>query len=208
VTDRHQAPSPIAIRLADAAADAAAVAAIYAPYVTDSIVSFELEPPSTVEMARRIESTMERTPWLVATAASEVVGYAYASAHREREGYRWSVDVSAYVRPDHHGLGIGKRLYGSLMAILRAQRFVNVYAGIALPNPASVALHEAVGMRRLCVYRGVGYKAGAWHDVAWYELELHERSAEPDEPIPLLALLGGDRGRAVVEAALTSALTD
>jgi L-amino acid N-acyltransferase YncA len=185
VTDRHQAPSPIAIRLADAAADAAAVAAIYAPYVTDSIVSFELEPPSTVEMARRIESTMERTPWLVATAASEVVGYAYASAHREREGYRWSVDVSAYVRPDHHGLGIGKRLYGSLMAILRAQRFVNVYAGIALPNPASVALHESIGMRRIGVYERVGFKFGAWHDVAWFGMRIAEPASTPADPIPL-----------------------
>jgi len=207
VTGSQRTARPIAIRLADAGHDAEAVAAIYAPYVTDSIVSFELEPPSAAEVARRIELTMERTPWLVAAEASEVIGYAYAAAHRERAGYRWSVDVSAYVRADRHGRGIGKRLYGSLTAILREQQFVNVYAGIALPNPASVALHEAVGMRRLCVYRGVGYKAGGWHDVAWYELQLRERSTEPDEPIPLTAFLGGDRGRAAIEHALRSTST-
>jgi L-amino acid N-acyltransferase YncA len=141
-------------------------------------------------MAARIDATLERTPWLVAVDGDEVVGYAYAGQHRERAGYRWSVDVSAYVRADRHGRGIGSALYRTLMRILVAQGFVNVYAGITQPNPASVALHRSIGMDLVGVYRGVGYKLGEWRDVAWYQLRLVENPAEPpEEPIPVRDLL-------------------
>ena len=174
------------IRLADPARDAATVAAIYRPAVESSIATFEEVPPSADEMARRIRSTLPRTPWLVAEGPDHsVVGYAYAGAHRERAGYRWSVDVSAYVHSDRVGQGIGRRLYDELLSILRRQRFVNVYAGIALPNPASVALHEAIGMRRTGVYEAVGWKLGTWVDVAWFGMRITEPSEPPAEPIPL-----------------------
>jgi L-amino acid N-acyltransferase YncA len=117
-----------------------------------------------------------------------VIGYAYATRHRERAGYRWSVDVSVYVDAAHHGRGVGRRLYEELFALLRRQRFVNAYAGIALPNPASVALHEAIGMRRVALYERVGWKFGAWHDVAWYGIRLAEPEGQPPEPIPLPGL--------------------
>ncbi|MFN2419235.1 MAG: N-acetyltransferase family protein, partial [Candidatus Limnocylindria bacterium] len=144
----------IRIRLADPDRDAEAVTAIYRPSVERSAASFEEVAPDTGEMADRMRRTLRRLPWLVAVAADDgsVAGYAYAGPHRERAGYRWSVDVSAYLSPLRRGQGIGRRLYDELVPMLRRQGFVNVYAGIALPNPASVALHEAVGMRLIGVY--------------------------------------------------------
>jgi L-amino acid N-acyltransferase YncA len=178
----------VTIRLADPDADADAVAAIYAPAVATP-VSFEELPPDGAEMTRRMRVTLARTPWLVAVGeGGEVVGYAYAGAHRDRAAYRWSVDISAYVAAACRGRGVGRRLYGVLIPILRRQGFVNVYAGITLPNPASVRLHEAIGMSRIGVYRGVGYKLGAWHDVAWFGLRLTADDVTPFEPIPLPAL--------------------
>jgi phosphinothricin acetyltransferase len=165
--------------------DAAEVAAIYAPAVTERATSFELEAPDAAEMARRIERTLGRTPWLVCARAGVVLGYAYASAHRERAAYRWSVDVSAYVRADARRGGVGRGLYASLFAVLARQGFRNAYAGVTLPNDASVGLHRAVGFTPVGVYRGVGYKLGAWHDVAWFEREIAPRVSDPPEPAPL-----------------------
>jgi L-amino acid N-acyltransferase YncA len=175
----------MSIRPADPDLDAAAVAAIYRPAIETTIASFEEPAPDAGIMAARMRTTLERYPWLVATDGGTVVGYAYAGPHAERAGYRWSVNVSAYVDPAFHGRGIGRRLYDELLATLGRQGFVNVYAGIALPNPASVALHEAIGMRRIGVYERVGFKLDAWHDVAWYGLRLTDPPGAPPEPIPL-----------------------
>jgi phosphinothricin acetyltransferase len=179
----------VIVRIADPDRDAAAVAAIYRPAIETTIASFEEVPPDTAEMARRMRTILARTPWLVMDDGSSVAGYAYAGPHKERRGYRWSVDISVYVADGHQGRGIGRRLYDELLAILRRQRFVNAYAGIALPNPASVALHEAIGMRRVGVYERIGFKMGAWHDVAWYGLRLTDPSGPPPEPIPLPELV-------------------
>ncbi len=179
-------PLQVTIRLADPDRDAAATAAIYRPAVNASVATFEQVAPDASEMAHRIRRTLDRTPWLVAgDDAGRVLGYAYAGAHRDRAGYRWSVDISAYVDQRHLGRGVGRTLYDSLLGILRRQRFINVYAGIALPNLASIALHDAVGMRRIGVYERVGYKFGAWHDVAWYGMRLQDPPNPPAEPIPL-----------------------
>lgn len=179
------------IRLADPARDAAAAAEIYRPSVETGLASFESEAPDADEMAERMRATLERTPWLVADLDGRVVGYAYAGPHHRRAGYRWSVNVSVYVAEGFAGRGIGRSLYEELLAILRRQRFVNAYAGITLPNPASVALHEAIGMRRIGLYERVGFKHGAWRDVAWYGLRLLEPATPPDEPIPLAELPPG-----------------
>lgn len=186
MTDVHD----VRIGLADPDRDAAAVADIYRPAVDATIASFEEVAPDAAEMARRMRTTLERTPWLVAHVGESVIGYAYAGPHRERAGYRWSVDVSAYVHPVWHGRGVGRALYHELLSTLRRQRFVNVYAGIALPNPASVALHESIGMRRIGVYERVGWKAGAWLDVAWFGMRITDPAEPPEEPIPLPALEG------------------
>lgn len=172
------------IRLATAS-DAAAIARIYAPYVRDTAISFETEPPDAAEMARRLAAIGERHPWLVAVDGQGLLGYAYAGEHRSRAAYRWDADVAVYLEPRAHRRGIGRALYRRLFALLRAQGYVNAYAGIALPNAASVGLHEALGFVPVGVYRGVGYKHGAWHDVGWWGLRLQAPPSPPAEPVPL-----------------------
>ena len=160
--------------------DARAVASIYRPYVTTSSISFEAEAPTAEEMARRMAEAVG--PWLVLERERVVVGYAYASRHRDRAAYSWSVDVSVYVDSGHHRTGVGRALYTSLFALLRIQGFYAAHAGITLPNEASVGLHESLGFRRVGVYPAVGYKRGAWHDVGWWQLSLRDRDAAPAPP--------------------------
>jgi len=175
------------LRLARAS-DAEAFLEIYAPIVRDTPISFETEPPGVEEMRARIEKYLALYPWLVAERDSRVDGYAYASAHRDRKAYQWSVDVSCYVHPDARGRGVGKRLYTALLAILARQGFHGAFAGIALPNAASIALHESVGFREIGRYREVGFKSGAWRDTAWYQRLLGEARDAPPPPTPLRAL--------------------
>ncbi len=169
--------------------DAGQILAIYGPFCYTP-VSFEAEPPSEDEMRRRIASLAERYPWLVCDDGGAVLGYAYASPHRARAAYRWSVEVSAYVADGRRRRGVGRALYTSLLRALTLQGYANAYAGIALPNPASVGLHEAVGFTPVGVYRGVGYKNGAWHDVGWWERPLAARRPEPAEPVGPRELAG------------------
>ena len=163
-------------------ADAATVAAIYRPYVEGSAISFEVDPPDEAEMARRIGKALETHPWLVCEDAGRLLGSAYASEHRSRAAYRWAADVAVYVHEDGHRRGVGRTLYGVLFNLLRVQGIVNVYAGITLPNPKSVGLHEALGFRPVGVYERVGFKLGAWHDVGWWQLALQPRPSVPDAP--------------------------
>lgn len=183
-------------------ADGPALAAIYAPAVTGRATSFELEAPDGAEMARRVERLTARTPWLVCAHDGAVVGYAYASPHRDRPAYQWSVEVSAYVRTDVHRAGVARALYASLFAVLALQGFQNAYAGITLPNAASVGLHAAVGFTPVGVYRNVGYKLGAWHDVLWLERPLGPHRAEPAVPTPLPAVLDSEAFRAALATGL------
>lgn len=167
--------------------DAAAVQAIYAPIVRDTAISFEDEPPSVEEMASRITGALATHPFLVCEIGGRVIGYAYAGPRSARAAYRWSADTTVYVDASAHRKGVGAALYTELLNILRRQRFHSVFAGIALPNDKSVGLHEAVGFRSLGVYREVGFKHGAWHDVGWWRLGLAEGAPE-GEPIPFADL--------------------
>jgi len=180
----------VRIRLAGET-DAEALAAIYAPFVEQTAISFETVPPGREEMRRRIVETTAVYPWLVCELEGTVVGYAYATQHRVRAAYRWSVDTSAYIQAAHHRRGIGRALYASLFEVLRGQGFFNAYAGITLPNAASVGLHEAVGFTHLGVYEQVGYKFGTWHDVGWWQLALQAHAANPDEPRALSTVMAG-----------------
>ena len=165
--------------------DACGVQAIYAPIVQDTAISFELEPPTVEEMRQRIVKTLGHLPWLVCERRGHILGYVYASQHRTRPAYQWSVDVSVYVHPKARRLGVGRGLYRSLFALLALQGLYQAYAGITLPNPASVGLHESLGFQPIGVYRAVGYTLGAWHDVGWWQLSLRERAEAPTPPMAL-----------------------
>lgn len=172
------------IRDADPQRDAAACAAIYAPYVEGTAISFEAEPPTAEEFAERIATVAERYPWLVAEDADgDVAGYAYASQHHPRAAYRWAVDVAVYVDGSRQRHGTGRRLYEALLERLRELGYRVACAGVTLPNDASVGLHEALGFEPVGVYRRIGWKGGAWHDVGWWQLELLPADAgPPSEP--------------------------
>jgi phosphinothricin acetyltransferase len=170
--------------------DASQILEIYAPFCRDSTVSFETEPPPPEEMRRRIQKTLPDFPWLVCDEDGLILGYAYASRHRERAAYRWSVDVSVYVRDGRRRGGLGRALYTSLFAILRLQGFHNAVAGVTLPNPGSEGLHSAMGFRPVGVYPRIGYKCGGWHDVAWSQLALRDPEPDPRPPLALDAVLG------------------
>jgi L-amino acid N-acyltransferase YncA len=171
------------IRMAKAD-DAAQIAAIYRPYCVDNAISFETEAPDEAEIARRIEKTIQKFPWLVDERAGTVAGYAYASSHRVRAAYRWVAEVTIYVDPAHHGKGVGRGLYGELLGRLRRQGYYKAYAGIVVPNRPSEAFHEAMGFRNIAMYRGVGFKLGAWRDTGWWQLDLQPQEGEPGEPGP------------------------
>ncbi len=152
--------------------DAGAIAEIYRPIVEDTITSFEERAPDADEMRRRIETTTPTYPWLVAYNGHAVLGYAYAGRHRERAGYRYSVDASVYVAQAARRSGVATALYGELFRILRTNGFHRVFAGVTLPNGASVALHQRLGFTDVGVYREVGYKFGRWLDVMWFQRAL------------------------------------
>jgi phosphinothricin acetyltransferase len=160
--------------------DAAAVREIYAPFcAADSAVSFEIAPPSVEEMRNRIVRTLERFPYLVCERDGALAGYVYAGPHHTRAAYQWSVEVTAYVHADHRRAGVGRALYTALFALLRAQGYVVAFAGITLPNPASVALHTRMGFEPVGVYKSVGFKCGAWQDVGWWRLLLQPLPGQP-----------------------------
>ncbi len=173
------------IRHADPDRDAAGCAAIYAPYVRDTVISLEEQSPDADEVARRIERISRTHPWLVAEEDGEVCGFAYGSLHRERAAYRWATDVTVYVDPTYHRRGLGRALYTALFELLRRQGFHVACAGVTLPNEASVGLHESLGFLPVGVYRRIGFKFGAWWDVGWWQLDLLRAGPDPPrEPEP------------------------
>jgi len=168
--------------------DAPQIAAIYRPFCEESSVSFETEAPGAAEMASRIERVSRRHHWLVDDDGGVVAGYAYASPHRERAAYRWAVEVTIYMHERYRGQGRGRALYEELFERLRRQGMFKAYAGIALPNPQSQALHESMGFTPVGIYRKIGYKLGAWRDVGWWELALRPEIDSPPEPANPLSM--------------------
>ena len=148
-------------------------------------ISFEFEVPSEAEMARRISATLERAPWLLCEERGETLGYAYAVPFRARPAYSWSVESSVYIHASHRRRGIARGLYRSLLGCLREQGFHRLVAGITLPNPASVALHESLGFEPVGAFSDVGNKFDAWHAVGFWELELQSL---PSAPAPTLSI--------------------
>jgi L-amino acid N-acyltransferase YncA len=168
------------IRSAHPQQDAAACAAIYAPYVSDSVASFEAHPPTAQEISARISSSF---CWLVAEQDGVAVGYAYASTHNQRAAYRWAADVAVYIDANHHRAGVGRALYARLFEQLRAIGLWTLCAGITQPNEASNGLHRSMGFVPVGTYQRIGWKAGSWHDVQWLQLDLHPGEPGPPEEL-------------------------
>lgn len=166
-------------------ADAPALLAIYRPFVEETAVSFETAVPTPAEFAARITKTRARWLWLVAETDGQCLGYAYGSTHRERPAYRWAVEVSAYVAPDCRRRGVGSALYRALLPGL-AEQDIEAFAGIALPNEPSIALHRRHGFTSIGVFERIGWKLGRWHDVAWMQRRLDptDDDGPPREPGP------------------------
>ncbi len=162
--------------------DAEACAAIYAPYVTDTAITFEAEPPSVEEMAGRIAVASHSHAWLVCEDREQVVGYAYGAVFHRRAAYRWACEVSVYLEPGRRRTGAGRALYEALFSRLAARGFRTAMAGMTLPNEASVGLHRAMGFEPVGTYRRIGFKHGAWHDVAWTQRVLAVGEDPPPEP--------------------------
>jgi L-amino acid N-acyltransferase YncA len=170
--------------------DAAAVADIYAPYCEGSAVSFEQVAPNTGQMQQRIAGVVAHRPWIVLDDGGLVAGYAYAAPHNDRWAYRWSVNTAIYIGGHHQRRGAGRALYTTLFDLLRRLGYYRAVAGITVPNAASVGLHQAMGFELVGVYRDIGYKLGAWRDVAWFEAVIQPVPVEPHEPRPVSSLYG------------------
>lgn len=168
--------------------DAGTLLDIYSPYVLTTAISFETEVPSLQEFRGRIQRNLEKFPWLVCEIQGETAGYVYASTHREREAYQWTCECSVYIQEQFQGKGFGVVLYHVLFSILKMQGLVNVYAGITLPNEASVLLHEKCGFKHFALYENIGYKLGRWHKVGWWKLQLNDHAATPSPPLQFSAM--------------------
>ncbi|MGN6533325.1 MAG: GNAT family N-acetyltransferase [Ginsengibacter sp.] len=167
------------------ASDASSILDIYAPYILNTAVSFETEVPSKENFSQRIITNQQAYPWLVYESDETIGGYAYASGHRERPAYQWSVESSVYVNHDFQQKGIATKLYKVLFEILKYQGCRNVYAGITLPNEKSVHFHKKMGFHKIADYTNIGYKLNRWNTVSWYQLQLNDYS---DAPAPFLKM--------------------
>jgi L-amino acid N-acyltransferase YncA len=170
------------IRDASAEHDAETCAAIYAPYVLGTAITFEIEPPSPAEMAARIVAAQQNHAWLVLAQDGRVVGYAYGSPHKARAAYRWACEVSVYLETGLRRVGGGRALYTALLDRLAERGFRTAVAGMTLPNEASVGLHRAMGFEPVGTYRRIGWKHDTWHDVAWAQRTIGNGGDPPAEP--------------------------
>ena len=170
--------------------DAAQLLEIYSPVVNETIISFEELPPSLEEFRGRISAVLERMPWLVCLQGGDIAGYAYATPFRSRAGYRWTAELTVYVASSHHRRGVGRALYTALLGCLAGQGYRTAVAIIALPNPASVALHQSLGFHRTGVLENVGFKHGRWIDDDVWQLDIQPGGGVPLEPVPLGEFLG------------------
>jgi L-amino acid N-acyltransferase YncA len=166
-------------------ADTAAVCEIYTWYVNHTAISFEYDAPSESQFRERIRTNTAAYPWLVCLQNDTIIGYAYASVHRYRTAYQWSPESTIYLTPEAQGKGIARILYETLFDLLRLQGYVQVFAGIALPNEKSMGLHTNLGFKPIGVFKQVGYKIGQWHDTYWCQLALCEAPSAPKAPIPI-----------------------
>ncbi|MEL6925683.1 MAG: N-acetyltransferase family protein [Bacteroidota bacterium] len=179
-------------------ADTQAQLDIYAPFILHTVTSFETEVPTAEAFWQRIQKVQTEAPWLVCEIDGNIAGYAYASSHRSRQAYQWSREVSVYIHEAYRRRGIAQALYRALLDLIEWQGYRNAYAGIVLPNPASVAFHESMGFEKIGIYKAVGYKNGAWQDVSWWSLRLGDWQSAPETIIDLTTILHNQQKTAAV----------
>ena len=182
--------TPVTIRPATGS-DAPAMLEIYAPYVTETAVTFEYGVPALAEFRERIGRISARYPWLAAVDGNEITGYAYASPFKERAAYDWAVETTVYVKRERHGEGIGRILYEALEKALERQNIINLNACITYPNPESIRFHEKSGYRKVAHFSQCGYKLGRWYDMIWMEKTIGEHAVPPEPVIPFPETTGG-----------------
>ena len=174
----------IIVRMADTR-DAQEMLDIYEPYVKDTAITFEYEPPTLEEFCGRIKRTLEKYPWLAAVDGGRIAGYSYVSPFKDRAAYDWAVETTIYIRPEYKGQGIGRLLYGKLEAILKEQHILNLNACIVFPHPESIAFHEKMGYKINAHFHKCGYKFDTWHDMIWMEKMLGEHPTQPMSILPV-----------------------
>lgn len=184
--------------------DVHAVLAIYKPYVLHTAITFEYEVPTVDEYAQRIKTNTADYPWLVCLNGDEIVGYAYASTHRYRTAYQWSPESTIYIAAPFHRNGIARVLYETLFSLLRLQGYVNVYAGVSLPNPKSIGFHHALGFEDIGIFKKVGYKLGNWHDTHWLQLHLSEHILNPPAPKVMREIMTSEAFQSILASANSS----
>lgn len=162
--------------------DSSAIANIYRPYVEHTSISFEYEAPSTKEIQERIHTITKEYPWLVCMNDDTIVGYAYASTHRHRTAYQWSVESAIYFSQKFHSKGLASTLYKTLFSLLKLQGLYTVLAGITIPNDKSINFHKKMGFSHLGTYKNIGFKFGNWHDTQWFQLPLNDYTTPPNTP--------------------------
>ncbi|MCL2198068.1 MAG: N-acetyltransferase family protein [Defluviitaleaceae bacterium] len=167
------------------AADSAKILEIYAPFITDTVITFETELPTAQEFYVRVKEISERYPFLVYEIDNKILGYAYAAKHRERAAYMYNVEVSVYISPKHHGAGIADKLYTRLFELLDKLGYKNAYAVYNEPNEKSRKFHQKFGFEYVGTFRKTGYKFGKWHDVTWLEMAIGEHGENPKKIVSI-----------------------
>jgi len=181
--------------------DAEKVLEIYKPYVLHTVITFEYVAPPIEEFLQRIKANINEYPWLVCLHGNKIIGYTYAGFHRYRIAYQWSCESSVYLLPEFHGKGIATILYETLFSLLRMQGYINVYAGVSLPNEKSVGFHQSFGFKKIGIYKKIGYKFDKWHDVEWFQFHLQEHIYNPPIPKTLPTVSGTDLFKQIFQTA-------
>lgn len=180
------------IRLISAETDAEACLKVYEPYVSYTPITFDYKVPEVKEFQSKIKDTIREYPWLVCLKNNQIEGYAYASRHRYKTAYQWSVESTIYLTEQLQGKGIGSILYETLLALLKIQGFYNVYAGVTVPNKKSESLHNKLGFEEIGIFKNIGFKSGVWHDVQWFHKVLEGYKINPDLPLKMEDLINSD----------------
>jgi phosphinothricin acetyltransferase len=181
--------------------DAKATLEVYRPYVETSIISFEYDVPDITEWETRIKTNTTNYPWLVCEYKNQIIGYAYGSKHRYRTAYSWSPESTVYLSEKFHRRGIATVLYETLFELLKLQGYVNVYAGVTLPNVKSEEFHIALGFYEVGIFKKIGFKFGRWHDTRWFQLHLVEHHDNPSKPKPFSEIENTPEYKVILERA-------